>query len=148
MTTALASLQGSLNPLKNVSPEDVLARYLNDETSTEIAKSFGVTKQALSYWLIERAEKEWKSAQVVKALRAKEDAEQLLGTASNALDLTRAREQLRAAQWDLERVCRRIYGNDVPANLPQAIQINIGIAPKHENSTATAQVIDKTDSAG
>jgi hypothetical protein len=143
MTTALASLQGRLNPLKNIDPKDVLARYLAEETSTEIAKSLGVTKSALSYWLLHKAETEWRSAQVVKALKRKEDAELALESAPNALDLARARELLRAAQWDLERVCKRIYGQEsIPTGAN--IQINIGIArqQKQENSTESVQVID------
>lgn len=127
MTTALANLQGRLNLLKNVSPQEVLDRYLAEETSTEIAASLGVTRAALSYWLLEVAESEWKSAQLVKAIRRKEDADSLIDTASNPLDLARARESLRSAQWDLERVCRRIYGQDQPANLGQAVQININL---------------------
>ena len=127
MTNALANLQGQLAPLKDVSPELVLDRYLAGETGPQIAKSLGVTKQALSHWLVRTAEDEWKSAQLVKALTRKDDAEALMDSASNALDLARAREQLRGAQWDLERVCRRIYGQDQPpAGAAQvAIQINL-----------------------
>lgn len=135
MTTALANLQGQLNPLKNVKPEDILARYLAEETSTEIAKSLGVTKAALSYFMLKHAENEWKDAQVVKALTRKELAEQRLETADNPLDLARGRELLKAAQWDLERVCRRIYGQDAPpAHASLSISLNFG--------TERGQVID------
>lgn len=126
MTTALASIQGALNPLKNIKASDILDRYLNDETSPQIAASLGVTKAALSYWLIKHAETEWKDAQVVKAIRRKESAEEMMETANNALDLARARELLKSAQWDLERVCRRIYGQDAPpAGAGVTIQINL-----------------------
>ena len=109
MTTALANVQGQLNPLKHVRPDEILARYLKEETSTQIAATLGVTKAALSYFMLKHAEAEWKDAQVVKALIRKEEAEQRLETADNPLDLARGRELLKAAQWDLERVCRRIY---------------------------------------
>jgi len=125
MTTALANKQGALNPLKNVDPKEVLERYLKEETSTEIAKSYGVTKAALSYFMLKHAEEEWKNAQVTKALIRKERAEDLMESANNPLDLARARELLKAAQWDLERVCRRIYGQDAPAQLAQIV-INVG----------------------
>ena len=46
---------------------------------------------------------------------------------ANGVDLARARESLRSAQWDLERVCRRIYGQDAPPNAAQAVQININL---------------------
>jgi hypothetical protein len=127
MTTALANKQGQLAPLKDVDPKDVLQRYLAEETGAQIAQSLGVTRAALSYFMLKHAEAEWKDAQVVKAMKRKEDAEDLLETASNPLDLARARELLRAAQWDLERVCRRIYGQDAPPNAGAGVQININL---------------------
>jgi hypothetical protein len=131
---------GQLVPLKDVKPNDVLERYLAGETSPQIAQSLGVTKQALSHWLITHAENEWKSAQLVKALSRKDEAEELMDKASNPLDLARAREQLRGAQWDLERVCRRIYGQDV-AQVAQAVQININLR-RTQDCTPETQVID------
>jgi hypothetical protein len=130
MTTALANIQGQLNPLKNVKPTDILARYLAEETSTQIAKSLGVTKAALSYFMLKHAETEWKDAQVVKALTRKENAENYLETADNPLDLARGRELLKAAQWDLERVCRRIYGPDVSPDQLGRINITLNIGDK------------------
>jgi hypothetical protein len=133
MTTALASIQGALNPLKDIKAEHVLARYLSEESTKDIAKSLGVTRSALNYWLLEHCEKEWRSAQVIRAMKRKEDAEDAIETAPDALTLARAREALRAAQWDLERVCRRIYGQDVPAAVGQAVQININL--RREDAT-------------
>lgn len=127
MSNALANKQGQLAPLKSVDPKDVLDRYLAGETGPQIAQTLGVTKQALSHWLSNVAEAEWKSAQFVKAFNRKEEAEDLIDTATNPLDLARAREKLRSAQWDLERVCRRIYGQDAPPSVGQAIQININL---------------------
>lgn len=126
MSNALANKQGQLAPLRSVDPKDVLDRYLAGETGPQIAQSLGVTKQALSHWLSNVAEQEWRSAQFVKAFNRKEQADDLIETASNPLDLARAREMLRSAQWDLERVCRRIYGQDAPPAVA-AVQINIGI---------------------
>ena len=130
MTTALANLQGQLNPLKGVKPEDILERYLKEETSTEIAKTYGVTRAALSYFMLKHAEQEWKNAQVTKALIRKEKAEDLMESADNALDLARAREMLKAAQWDLERVCRRIYGQDVPQDSSGRLSITLNIGQR------------------
>ena len=48
-------------------------------------------------------------------------------TASDALSLARARERVRAAQWELERTCRRIYGQDQPPAGVNAVQININL---------------------
>lgn len=142
MTNALANKQGQLAPLKEVDPEVVLDRYLAGETSPEIAESLGVTKQALSHWLIQNAEGEWKSAQIIKALNRKDEAETLMDSASTPLDLARAREQLRGAQWDLERVCRRIYGQDAPPSSVVPIQINIGIRRADATNAVQHEVIE------
>ena len=147
MTTALASQQAALNPLKVASPQDVLTRVLNEERTKDIAASYGVTRSALNYWLIEYCDTEWKAAQVVRAIKRKEDAEDSMDkvkleleglnepgedktNAAVTLTLARLRAceaQLRAAQWDLERVCRRIYGQDAPPAGVNAVQININL---------------------
>ena len=147
MTTALASQQGALNPLKDVNPLVVLQRYLNGETTTLIAKQLGVTRQGLDYYLRKNHEQEFKDAQITLALERKQAAEDALELASDALALARARELLRSAQWDLERVCKRIYGTDAPANLA-SFTINIDIAAQHKsdvvlnNEAESAQVIE------
>ena len=137
------SISGQLAPLKDIDPKDVLRRYLSDETGAQIAASLGVTRAALSLHMLKHAESEWKDAQVVKAMKRKEDAEDLLETATNALDLTRARELLRSAQWDLERVCRRIYGQDAPPQGVNAVQININLKRgADQTAPEVSQVID------
>lgn len=128
-----------IGKLSGLDPKDILERYLNGETSPQIAQSYGVTKQALSLWLISKGEEDWKAAQLVKAIERKDKAEELIDTASTMLDLTRGREMLKASQWDLERVCRRIYGQDV-AQVAQAVQVNINL--RRESAAHTADVIE------
>jgi len=113
--------------LTEADPKVILLRYLSDETTKDIAASYGVTRQALGQFLLKHAESEWKEAQVARALARKESAEDDLETASDVLSLARARERLRAAQWDLERVCRRIYGQDQAPGIGNAVQININL---------------------
>jgi hypothetical protein len=125
-----------LAPLAGLNPKDILERYLAGETSVQIAQYYGVTKQAMSYWLLTKAEDDWRAAQLVKAIDRKDRADEMLETADNPLDLTRAREMLRSAQWDLERVCRRIYGQDV-AQVAQAVQVNINL--RRESATDAVQ---------
>ncbi len=127
MTTALASKQGALAPLKAADPKDVLNRILSEQSTKDIAASFGVTRSALNQWLLTVAEEDWKAAQVIRAYKRKEEAEDELDTATDALSLARAEKRLRAAQWDLERVCRRIYGQDAPPTGVNAVQININL---------------------
>ena len=123
------AINGQLVPLKDVDPKTILQRYLSDESTKDIALSYGVTSQALSGFLLRTAEQEWKNAQVARAIARKEAAEDQLDSNKplDALGIARARERLRAAQWDLERVCRRIYGQDAPPAGVNAVQININL---------------------
>ena len=153
----MLSKGGQLVPLKDADPKTVLQRYLSDESTKDIAESYGVTRQALNQFLIRTAEQEWKDAQVARAIARKESAEDDLDNAEStpdALALSRTRERLKAAQWDLERVCRRIYGQDAPPAGANAVQINInlrGASPQYD-SERTAQspviqgsVVDKSE---
>ncbi len=143
----MLSIGGQLAPLKDLDPKDVLQRFLAEETGAQIAQSLGVTRAALSYFMLKHAEQEWKDAQVTKAIIRKEKAEDLMDRADNALDLTRAREQLRSAQWDLERVCRRIYGQDTQVHVGAAVHINIGIRGEPATNHSSA-VIENEESKG
>ena len=145
MSTALA--------MRETDPKVILQRYLSDENTKEIAKSFGVTRQALGQYLLKTAEAEWKEAQVARAIARKETAEDDMDAISSqiatadkeqrerlGLTLSLARERLKAAQWDLERVCRRIYGQDREASDSSRIAININLG--HKLDTGSGQVID------
>lgn len=112
--------------LAGATPKDILARYLSNETTTQIAKDYGVTPQALGQFLLKHDEQGWKDAQVARAIARKEEAEDAFdrirdliaeadkeGRERLTLSLACARDSLKAAQWDLERVCRRIYGDSV-----------------------------------
>ena len=148
MSNALASKQGALAPLKAVNPKDVLARVLNEESTKDIASSLGVTRSALNQWLLSTAEEEWRAAQVIRAYKRKEEAEDEMDAATDALSLARAEKRLRAAQWDLERVCRRIYGQDVTPDQLGRVSITLNIGG--ENATTAVQhgvTIDQTGSA-
>jgi len=117
--------------LRHQDPKIVLMRYLSDETSYSIAESHGVTVQALSKWLISHAEQEWKDAQVARAIARKDRAEDALAAAHDPLSLAKARELLKAAQWDLERVCKRIYGEDKQVQLTVTPILNIITTEEH-----------------
>jgi hypothetical protein len=147
-TTAPFAKSGQLAPLTGIDPKQVLERYLAEESTADIAQSLGVTRSGLNYWLLRTAEDEWKNAQVVRALKRKQEAEDELDSAADAFTLARARERLRAAQWDLERVCRRIYGQDVQVEDfgRVSITLNIGVQSQQsgQGETLAGQVIDST----
>lgn len=149
----------NLPALRDADPKAILARYLSDESTKDIAASYGVTRQALGQYLLKTAESEWKEAQVSRAIARREaeidrlDAIQTAVKNANQEERSRlkislacAEKSLAAAQWDLERVCRRIYGQDAPA-AAQAVQVVINlrregatIAP-HNGDTVTAEPV-------
>lgn len=126
-------------PLANVDLAAVLTRYLSDETTYEIAKSLGVTRQALSHHLLKNAEEQWKEAQVARAIARKEKAEDAMDAAQDPLALAKARELLKSAQWDLERTCRRIYGQHNPE-----VNLNVTVDLGERLRRARERTIDVT----
>src|SRR5690348_1278214 len=82
--------------LSNVDPGGVLARYLGEEKTADIASDYGVTGSQLTRWLRTVAEEQWKDVQVEKALRRKDKADNMLETAKDHLELARAREMLKS----------------------------------------------------
>ena len=108
----LKTIPGTYHPgkLAGLDVQAVIGRYLNGETSNQIAESLGCTRQGLAFHLRKHSEEDWREAQIVQAVERKDLAEDAIRDANDALSLGRAREQLRSAQWDLERLFSRIYG--------------------------------------
>ena len=86
----------------HVNPDEVIARYMSEATTAQIAQSYGCTRKALTRWIRAQRPDEWKAAQALRALCTKEDAETGLSVAPDALSLARARELLKSAHFDLQ----------------------------------------------
>lgn len=116
------------NPLANLDPKtvcmDVIARYMDGESISKIADGYGLkSTERLYQLLVEHAEDHWKRATTARALARHDTAIRTMEQATDGLSLSRGREVARTAQWELERVCRRIYGTDPPQ---VNIQVNLG----------------------
>lgn len=144
--------------------EGVLARVVNDEKLADIAKDLGLSRSALNMALLEYAEEDWKKAQVARAQtrldRSREYRERMAaifnknatpeeienGIACTTETLTLARDEEKSAQWELERLCKRIYGSDeAPGSAGRvSITLNIGGAtPQYDNEAPQhGRVID------
>lgn len=122
----------------DLDPREVLERYLKERHTSQIAKSYGVSRANLVRWLRDVVPAEWKNVQVVRALIFKEDGTEGLETADNALALARAREMVKSAQWDLERLDSSNYGQkqEVTHTVRPVLNISI-VAPAQ-----SPQVID------
>ena len=126
-----APKNGEQGKLSNLQVQPILERYITGSTSSEIAHDLGVTRQGLAWWMRKHAEEDWKEAQVIQAVERKEQAQIELDSAPDALSLARARESLRSAQWDLERVCSRIFGpkQEVTMNIVPVLSITVAPMP-------------------
>jgi hypothetical protein len=90
--------------------QDAAKRISNGEFLHDIAKDIGVTKQALSLWLLNECASEYKQAQRTGLISRIVDADSRIEMADNALDLARAREMARFARWDAERRLPSLFG--------------------------------------
>ena len=104
----------------DLDPDMVLDRYLIAETTSGIALELGIRRHTLTRWLKAVRPEQWKQAQVIRALLRKEDGDDGIANARDALSLARAREQVRSGQWDLERLDSSNYGQKVE----QVIEVN------------------------
>jgi len=125
-----------------------LERYREGESLYEIAPSMGFSKTSLYRHLLtgELAE-EWRVAKISHAMADLEDAEQQLRDAPDALGITRARERVRAAQWHLERLFRKMYGQDrqPEAHEKVSISINFGVAKAQQTPLVQSSNGDVVD---
>jgi hypothetical protein len=112
--------------------DKALQSYGEGESIYRIANGLGVEHTTLYRQLIKHRETDWRDAKVSRALAELESAEDELKTASDALALSRARERCRAAQWQLERLMRRIYGQE-QAQSVASVQININLRRDEQN---------------
>ena len=112
-----------------LNPHEVLDKYLTERTTSQIAQSYGVSRKALVRWLREVVPDEWNKVQLVRALIRKEDGDEGIEGACDALSLARAREMLRSGQWDLERLDRKNYGQDtqIAININQIDTLNVAL---------------------
>ena len=93
-----------------LNPDLVIEQYLTESTTSQIAYEHGVSRKTLVRWLIEQRPDQWKKVQIIRALCRKDDGDEGIETACDALSLARAREQLRSGQWDLERLASSTWG--------------------------------------
>jgi hypothetical protein len=105
----------------------VVARFLKDERIEDIAKELGCSRWTLNQNLIAHAETEWKDAQCARAVTRLADAEDMLDNAKDSFALAKGREIIRSAQWQLEKVYKRVFGNDNGAANQSIINIHLGI---------------------
>lgn len=119
----------------------VVERVLDGETMGDIAAQYRIGPKRLYKLVAANAEDAWKSAQIAKCLMTLDDAEQDLSQARDIVELGSARERLKSAQWQLERLHRRLFGSEQSKTDGQLVQINIEI---HRDPKGASNAIDVT----
>ncbi len=119
----LAALEGDASP--------ILARLGAGETTKQIADSYGIALPALYQWLLRNCPEQWASASAGLALARIDKGEAILdddnlGTNPkvDGVIVSRARASIASAQWTVERVARKMYG-DTKGNGDVAITVVI-----------------------
>ncbi len=94
----------------NLDPDVVLQEYLTEGKTSGIAAKYGMRRSALARWLRQVRPEQWKEVQTIRALCTKEDGQEAIYDATSGLLLARARALVDAAQWDLERLDSKTFG--------------------------------------
>ena len=114
---------------EGLDPDEILAEYLASPSTSLIAARYGVSRKAMVAWLRETRPELWKRVQILRALVRKEDSDEGLETANDALSLARAREMLKSAQFDLERLDSQTWGQkqEVNVQVDHRYQVEAGL---------------------
>jgi len=145
--------------------KEIMEAYAAGDDISDLAPRYEISDVTAYALLLRDHEDEWRNAQIARALARKATADSDLDairqelnemkarhdnaddSASDAISLTRIREQVKLAEtrakraeWELERIYKRVYGQDAaPGGSGVSISINLG----HTSSTE-APAIDVT----
>src|SRR3990167_1408028 len=67
---------GSWSIPEGLDAQEVINRYLTEETTSQVATQYGLSRKALVKWLRETAPDQWKQVQVIRALCRKDDGDE------------------------------------------------------------------------
>lgn len=93
-------------------PEVILDRLRAGESVPELAKSIGVNHSHVYEWLLRHCPDEWTAISAAKSLHRIQKAEEDMDAADDQVKVAKARESHRMGAWTLERVARRLYGDN------------------------------------
>lgn len=127
--------------------QSVLTRYINGEQVAEMAPEYGVSDVTIYALLLRDHEEDWKEVQRARALARLERKQRELETAGDALSLARAREGVRSAQWELERLVRRIYGQDVTPDQLGRVSITLNVGGRAPLDSSSGAIIENDPSS-
>ena len=130
-----------------ISTTEILQRYERGERIDAIANELGCTNKAVYRHLLLNAPEEWQAYQASHVLDEHQRWSEAVYRAPDALELARAREGLKAAQWQLERLCKRLYGSHTEPETRGTIAIQINFAGNGAVHSVEGQATPDPDDA-
>jgi transposase-like protein len=142
---------GSANQgaLKGIDPEPFLRQIQSGKSLAQVAKQLKVSHQAIQTWMLREVGEQYHEAITSALVSRVVEADNMLRSAKDAVEVTRAREIARFARMDLERRRPALYGqrqqitHEVGEDLGQLLRdarLRVAPASLPDNS----QVIDVT----
>lgn len=128
--------------------KQIAAKYLEGKDTDAIAKDLGVSRHKLVHYLTKHNPDDWKDAQVIRQIRRMEEAEDEIDSAASQGDYTKAKAyeiQLRSAQWALDKVLTRIYGEQREKPQANPVQININLRRNDVTTQDAAKTVEAVE---
>lgn len=141
MVAALATANAP-KPLALVNSAEILSALRDGEAPRALATRLGVSRQALYEWLLSEHATEWSKISSARSLARIEDAENDLDEANDQVQVSRARASAGAAQWNLEKTARRLYGD--PKDMNTGLTINV-IVDRNNVVIETSEMTEISD---
>ena len=116
-----------------------ITRYLNGDDATAIAEHYSITRQRLYQVMSETDPEGWRQAQAARALAEFDRTYEAMRDASDPLSLARAREMHKSAQWVMERLLRKLYGDTKQDDKSISITVNV----QRQDDVPSVQIIDQ-----
>jgi len=146
---ALPKLPEHYNPFRALKEIDrdiildsLISHYEAGVSIYELAEKLGVSNTTLYRQLVKHRTEDWKEVSAARYQAIIERCEKEIKGARDGLAVTRAREELANARWMLERLQRRIYGQDAPPAGAQAVQININLRGERATNAVQHEIVD------
>ncbi len=116
------------SPLPTARPElpEIIHRYHNGESVQDIAKEFKVAARTIYRWMLTGlGDKDYQDLVTETLVDRIADADTMLAEATDACQITRARETARFARMDFERRRPHLYGQKTEVKEDKTIRVII-----------------------
>lgn len=142
------------NPLSKLSIErrqeiatEVLDSYIQGAQIADIAHKYETSDVTIYALLLREHEQDWADIQRARALARFATSLHEIAVAPDALSLGRARELHKSAQWELERLLDRLYGQKNHVTIETVGDLGDKLRRARERTIDGECVVDNTNAA-